>query len=178
MPFFPGFYSTFPHHSLGVFIETQHLCLSSLFVNIFPRCRRHVLGILPTPSTAGLGPQRTVAHFGIADRRPYPTAGSPPRLRLPLTAPEVLLNHAEGYTFAVDMWSIGVILYVLYDSVSPEFFCVSFFWFRVLEALLCFFPNFWRAQQSTKEFSNNLSFFLCDIICYIFFENNNRNFNN
>lgn len=34
-------------------------------------------------------------------------------------APEVLLNHPEGYNFAVDMWSIGVILYVLLCGFCP-----------------------------------------------------------
>jgi calcium/calmodulin-dependent protein kinase I len=34
-------------------------------------------------------------------------------------APEVLLNRAEGYTCGVDMWSIGVILYVLLCGFCP-----------------------------------------------------------
>eukprot|EP00906_Rhabdomonas_costata_P023205 RCo033410 len=44
-------------------------------------------------------------------------------------APEVLLNEMHGYSFAVDMWSVGVILYVLccgfcpfYDENTPALF--------------------------------------------------------
>jgi calcium/calmodulin-dependent protein kinase I len=36
-------------------------------------------------------------------------------------APEVLLNEMHGYSFAVDMWSVGVILYVLCCGFCPFF---------------------------------------------------------
>jgi len=44
-------------------------------------------------------------------------------------APEVLMNEMKGYSFACDMWSVGVILYVLlcgfcpfYDENTPALF--------------------------------------------------------
>eukprot|EP01010_Urceolus_cornutus_P005339 NODE_921_length_1229_cov_214.134746_g701_i0.p1 GENE.NODE_921_length_1229_cov_214.134746_g701_i0~~NODE_921_length_1229_cov_214.134746_g701_i0.p1 ORF type:complete len:234 (+),score=31.09 NODE_921_length_1229_cov_214.134746_g701_i0:372-1073(+) len=36
-------------------------------------------------------------------------------------APEVLLNQLEGYSFAADLWSVGVIVYVLVCGFCPFF---------------------------------------------------------
>lgn len=70
-----------------------------------------------------------ISDFGLAkiwsaDQLVKTACGSPNYV-----APEVLLNEAQGYSFACDLWSVGVILYVLlcgfcpfYDECTPALF--------------------------------------------------------
>ena len=65
--------------------------------------------------------QIKISDFGLAkiwsgDTLARTACGSPNYV-----APEVLLNEMRGYTFVVDMWSVGVIVYVLLCGFCPFF---------------------------------------------------------
>eukprot|EP01064_Diplonema_japonicum_P013373 TRINITY_DN20920_c0_g1_i1.p1 TRINITY_DN20920_c0_g1~~TRINITY_DN20920_c0_g1_i1.p1 ORF type:complete len:349 (+),score=111.85 TRINITY_DN20920_c0_g1_i1:47-1048(+) len=65
--------------------------------------------------------QIKISDFGLAkiwsgDTLARTACGSPNYV-----APEVLLNEMRGYTFLVDMWSVGVIVYVLLCGFCPFF---------------------------------------------------------
>lgn len=73
-------------------------------------------------------------------------------------APEVLLNHQEGYSFAVDMWSIGVILYVLLCGFCPFFDENTAALFNLITSGSYSFPNpYWdHISDSAKDLITNL----------------------
>mmetsp|Transcript_128559 Transcript_128559/g.222072 ORF Transcript_128559/g.222072 Transcript_128559/m.222072 type:complete len:333 (-) Transcript_128559:560-1558(-) len=77
--------------------------------------------LLFSSSGAGDVSEIKISDFGLAkiwtgDMLVKTACGSPNYV-----APEVLLNQMHGYNFACDMWSLGVILYVLLCGFCPFF---------------------------------------------------------
>jgi len=77
--------------------------------------------LLFSSSVAGDFSEIKISDFGLAkiwtgDMLVKTACGSPNYV-----APEVLLNQMHGYNFACDMWSLGVILYVLLCGFCPFF---------------------------------------------------------
>eukprot|EP00760_Papus_ankaliazontas_P018386 PhM_4_TR17473/c1_g1_i1/m.33060/K08794/CAMK1; calcium/calmodulin-dependent protein kinase I len=73
-------------------------------------------------------------------------------------APEVLLNEMQGYTFAVDLWSVGVITYVLLCGFCPFYDDNVAALFRAITQANFTFPSpFWdNISADAKDFVRRL----------------------
>eukprot|EP00754_Rhynchopus_humris_P025434 Rhum_TRINITY_DN14945_c6_g1::Rhum_TRINITY_DN14945_c6_g1_i1::g.130917::m.130917/K08794/CAMK1; calcium/calmodulin-dependent protein kinase I len=102
--------------------------------------------------------QIKISDFGLAkiwsgDTLARTACGSPNYV-----APEILLNEMRGYTFAVDMWSVGVIVYVLLCGFCPFFDENTPALFRAITAGKYSFPDpYWKSiSDEAKDFIRRL----------------------
>eukprot|EP00668_Euglena_longa_P002960 GGOE01003457.1.p1 GENE.GGOE01003457.1~~GGOE01003457.1.p1 ORF type:complete len:329 (-),score=96.29 GGOE01003457.1:300-1286(-) len=73
-------------------------------------------------------------------------------------APEVLLNEMHGYSFACDMWSVGVILYVLLCGFCPFFDeCTPALFASITSGNYSFPSPYWDTiSEDAKDLVRNL----------------------
>jgi len=73
-------------------------------------------------------------------------------------APEVLLNEMHGYSFACDMWSVGVILYVLLCGFCPFFDeCTPALFASITSGSYSFPSPYWDSiSEDAKDLVRNL----------------------
>eukprot|EP00253_Pinus_taeda_P026836 PITA_26836 len=63
-----------------------------------------------------------VAKLGNFDRALQPTVGVLPRAKVGIlgySAPEMLIGNGNGYSYEVDIWSAGVVLYYILCGRTP-----------------------------------------------------------
>ncbi|KAJ9439464.1 hypothetical protein DIPPA_08910 [Diplonema papillatum] len=114
----------------------------------------NLLFATPDDTTA----QIKISDFGLAkiwngDTLARTACGSPNYV-----APEVLLNEMRGYTFVVDMWSVGVIVYVLLCGFCPFFDENTPALFRAITKGDYSFPSpYWdNISEDAKDFIRRL----------------------